>query len=109
MKPLLVKIHTKRAADEPRVTADDNLGRGLDMALTLILFTGLGWLVDTWLGLFPVFTIALLVVAAVGTFAKVRYAYDATMERLEAERAAARQARNAGGGDVVQQPLEDVA
>jgi F0F1-type ATP synthase assembly protein I len=104
MKPLLFKIHAKRDADEPRVTADDAFGRGLEMALTLVLFTGAGWLLDRWLGIFPVLTIVFLVLAAVGVFTKVRYAYELTMRRLEAERSAAHEAR----ADA-RQRLEDVA
>lgn len=104
MKPLLFKIHAKRDADQPPATADDAFGRGLEMALTLVLFTGAGWLLDRWLGIFPVLTIVLLVLAAVGIFTKVRYAYELTMRRLEAERSAVQQARAAGG-----RRLEDVA
>ncbi len=104
MKPLLFKIHAKRDADEPRVSADDAFGRGLEMALTLVLFTGVGWLIDRWIGVFPVFTIVFLVLAAVGVFTKVRYTYELTMQRLEAERAAAQQSLADGG-----RRLEDVA
>lgn len=72
-----------------RSTGDDTLGRGMDIALTLLAFLVLGWLLDSWLGVFPLFTIVLVVFAAVGTFVRLKYVYDATMERLEAERAAA--------------------
>ena len=47
-------------------------------------------LLDSWLGVFPLFTIVLVVVAAVGAFVRLKYVYDATMERLEAERRASR-------------------
>lgn len=90
MKPLLFKIRSNRAADAPPPTADDTLGRGMDIALTLAVFLGLGWLVDRWLGVFPLFTIALVLLAATGTFVRLRYTYEATMQRLEAERAALR-------------------
>lgn len=111
MKPLLLKIHAKRDAGEPPATADDAFGRGLEMALTLVVFTGAGWLLDRWLGIFPVLTIVFLVLAAVGVFTKVRYAYEHTMRRLEAERMTARQPRAAGAhaGDGERHDLEDVA
>lgn len=64
----------------------DSLGRGMDIALTMLVFLGLGWLVDSWLGIFPAVTIGLVVFAAVGTFIRLRYTYEATMQRLEAER-----------------------
>jgi hypothetical protein len=65
----------------------------MDVALTLAVFLGIGWAIDAWLGIFPVFTIGLVVFAAVGTFIRLKYTYDATMERLEAERLARREAR----------------
>jgi hypothetical protein len=92
MKPLLVKIHSRRAPDAPRPSADDNVGRGMEMALTVMLFLGIGYGLDAWLGIFPVLTIALVLFAAVGMFVRMKYTYDATMEQLEAERIAQRQA-----------------
>lgn len=65
----------------------------MDVALTLLAFLGIGALIDAWLGIFPAFTIGLVVFAAVGTFIRLKYTYDQTMERLEAERLAARRAR----------------
>lgn len=73
---------------------DSNLARGMDIALTLLVFLGLGYLLDRWLGLFPVLTIALMLFAAIGTFVRLKYTYDAEMERLEAARRAQR-----GSGD----------
>lgn len=69
-------------------SASDSLGRGMDIALTFAVFLGIGWLIDRWLGIFPVFTIALVVLAGIGMFVRLKYGYDATMERLEAERRA---------------------
>ena len=71
----------------------DSLGRGMDLALTLLVFLGIGWAIDAWLGVFPAFTIGLVVFAAIGQFVRLKYTYDATMERLEAERLAARRSR----------------
>jgi ABC-type protease/lipase transport system fused ATPase/permease subunit len=91
MKPLLSKIRSGRAPHAERVTGDDTLGRGMDLALTLLLFLGIGYALDQWLGLFPVCTIALVLVSSVGMFARMKYSYDASMERLEAQRRLARQ------------------
>jgi hypothetical protein len=93
MKPLLLKLRSGAAPDERRATGDDTLGRGMDIALTLVVFLGLGYMLDRWLGLFPLFTISLVVIAAVGAFVRLRYVYEATMARHEAERLAARNAR----------------
>lgn len=62
----------------------------MDLALTVVVFTALGWLVDRWLGWFPVATIAMLIVGSVGVFMKMKMGYDARMAQLEAERRAAR-------------------
>lgn len=74
----------------PQGGADEGLGQGMELALTLAVFLGLGWLLDSWIGIFPVLTIALVVFAAIGTGVKMWIGYDARMRRLEAERQAAR-------------------
>jgi len=56
----------------------------MDVALTLLVFLGLGALIDNWLGVFPLFTIVLVLFAAIGTFVRMKFVYDATMERDEA-------------------------
>jgi hypothetical protein len=68
------------------INADDNLGRGMDMALVTLVFLGLGYVLDRWLGTKPVFMIGLVVFAVVGQFVKMWYAYDATMSKLEEQR-----------------------
>lgn len=81
----------ERISDGDRIAnGDDTLGRGMDLALTLLAFLILGAVIDNWLGVFPLFTIVLVVFAAVGSFIRMKYVYDATMERHEAERLAAR-------------------
>ncbi len=98
MKPILSTLRPGRAtgpaasAPSGATSSDDSLGRGMDAALTLLVFLGLGALIDRWLGVFPVFTIVLVVFAAVGTFVRMKFVYDAAMERHEAQRFAARQA-----------------
>lgn len=82
-------------------SGSDSLGRGMDVALTLLVFLGIGWAIDAWLGIFPAFTVGLVVFAAVGTFVRLKYTYDATMERLEAERLSGRQARVTTPGEAV--------
>lgn len=81
-----------KLTDTPAARGDTNLARGMDIALTLLAFLAGGWLLDRWLGTFPAFTIGLVVFAAIGTFVRLKYTYDALMERLEGERRAARNA-----------------
>ncbi|HUF97720.1 MAG TPA: AtpZ/AtpI family protein [Ilumatobacter sp.] len=98
MKPLVLKLRSGNAhgtdARPAGGPSGDSLGRGMDIALTLLVFLGLGALIDRWLGIFPVFTILLVVIASLGTFVRLKYTYDATMERLEAERREAMEARS---------------
>jgi F0F1-type ATP synthase assembly protein I len=94
MKPQVLKLRSGPAHGTDPASPDsrrggpsgDSLGRGMDIALTMLVFLGLGALLDRWLGIFPVFTIVLVVIASLGTFVRLKYTYDATMERLEAER-----------------------
>ena len=80
-----------RIADGDRIASgDDTLGRGMDLALTILAFLILGAVIDNCLGFFPLFTLILVVFAADGSFIRMKYVYDATMERHEAQRLAAR-------------------
>ena len=68
------------------------LGRGMDFALVVLVFLGIGYGIDRWLGTRPWFMIGLVIFAVVGQFIKMYYDYTAAMEQHEAERAQARQA-----------------
>lgn len=70
------------------------LGRGMDVAIMTLLFLGVGYLLDRWLGTKPVFMIVLVLLALIGEFVRMRYVYEAQMQALEAERAT--QAKAAG-------------
>jgi hypothetical protein len=71
------------------VNADDNVGRGMDLALVTLLFLGIGYGLDRWLGTQPVFMIGLVVFALVGQSISMWYRYNASMTILEEQRAAA--------------------
>lgn len=92
MKLLIPPPRANRAPKSLASGSSDSLGRGMDVALTLAFFLGLGWLLDRWLGTPPLFMIVLTIFAAIGQFLHMKYVYDAHMERLEAERLAARDA-----------------
>lgn len=79
----------ERSALPTATGGDENVGRGMELALTLAVFLVGGILLDAWLGTAPLFTIVLLVLGAVGSFTQMRYAYEQRMLRLEAERKAA--------------------
>lgn len=67
-------------------TTGQTLGRGADFALVMLVFLGIGWAIDRWLGTWPGFAIGLVIFSVVGQFVKMYYEYTASMERLEAER-----------------------
>ena len=75
----------KRLSPPRRVEPDDSVVQGMEAVFVLVLFLGLGVLVDRWLGAAPVFTIGMSLLGAVGLFLKFKHAYIARMERLEAE------------------------
>jgi len=67
------------------------LGRGMDFALVMLVFLGIGYGVDRVLGTQPVFMIVLVVFSVVGQFLKMYFEYSASMQLHEAERVAAQQ------------------
>lgn len=92
MKFFVPLPRAKRASKSLAGGSTDSLGRGMDVALTLGVFLVLGWLLDRWLGTAPLFMIVLSVLSVTGQFIRMKYTYDAEMERLEAERLAGRRA-----------------
>jgi len=93
MKPKPLKLRAERAIESSRSGGDHNMGRGMELALTVAGFLVVGVLLDHWLGTSPLFTIVMLVLAAVGSFTSMKYSYEASMERLETERRQRTQSR----------------
>jgi F0F1-type ATP synthase assembly protein I len=75
---------------DPKVhrQTDDSLGTGIEAGLALVVFAGLGFLLDRWLGVTPLLTILLFLIGAIGLFYKFRADYDLQIERLAQERRA---------------------
>lgn len=61
----------------------DESARGIELAVTPVVFGGLGWIIDGRLGTGPWFTLGLAAFALVATVAKMWFAYDAEMRALE--------------------------
>ncbi len=72
------------------INADDNIGKGMDLALTVLVFLGIGYALDRVFDTKPLLMIVLTLLAVVGKVTAMYYGYQATMEQLEGERAAAR-------------------
>lgn len=76
--------------DGPRTApAESSLGRGMEFAIVVLAFLGLGYVLDRIFDTKPVFMIILVVLSLIGQFASMWYGYDARMQHLEAERLAA--------------------
>jgi hypothetical protein len=87
------------------IDADDNIGRGMDFALVILVFLGIGWALDRALGTRPAFMIGCTVFAVVGQFVRMWYAYDARMSQLESQRST--ELRSAPRASVVVEDLAD--
>jgi F0F1-type ATP synthase assembly protein I len=72
------------------VNAESNVGRGIEFALGIAVFLGLGYLVDSWFGTKPVFMIVLFLIGVLGQFASLWYRYQASMNTLDEQRRADR-------------------
>jgi ATP synthase protein I len=73
---------------QTRVDTQDGLGLGIEAAVIMALFFGVGAGLDWLFGTRPLFMIVFAVLGAVGLFAKWKYRYDDRMNELEAERSA---------------------
>lgn len=81
--------------EKARANSEDSLGLGFDAALVLVLFGAAGYGLDQVFETLPLLTIVLVLVAAVGLFARFKYRYDARMDEHEATRRAAASGRAA--------------
>ena len=66
---------------------NNGIGRGMEFAVLVLVFVGVGYLLDRLFGTKPLFMIVFVVLALVGQFASLYYSYDMRMKALEAERA----------------------
>lgn len=63
----------------------DAMGRGLELALTLVVFGAIGWGIDRLAGTSPIFTLAFSAVGFAGISVKLWLGYDLEMRKHEAE------------------------
>ncbi len=76
----------RRVMRGPTAATGETLGQGMDAALTLAVFFGVGYAVDRWLGTAPLFMVGLFLLVAVLLFISWKARYTARMEMLEAKR-----------------------
>jgi F0F1-type ATP synthase assembly protein I len=75
----------------------DTLGRGPEMALSVLVFTVVGLVIDSQVGTMPIITIVLVVFSLVGNFIRMYYTYDGRMKALEEQRSNASMAHQRNG------------
>jgi F0F1-type ATP synthase assembly protein I len=61
----------------------DGLSRAFELAVTPALFGALGYALDRWIGVLPVFTIVFVLVALIGMMLRTWYGYVYRMQALE--------------------------
>lgn len=69
------------------IAMDSGVSRGMELAGSVVVFFGIGFGIDAWLGTTPLFMIALVLFAVVGNFVKTYYVYSSAMRHLEEKRA----------------------
>jgi len=80
------KLTRTIAPKRPVVTSGDSLGRGAEMAISVLVFCVIGLLLDAIVGTTPTITIALVVFSLVGNFVRMYYQYKAVMDIQLAQR-----------------------
>ncbi len=66
----------------------NGFGNGMSMAVEFAvspaIFAGLGWLLDRWLGLWPICTVVMAIAGTIAVFVRTWYRYDFQMREQEA-------------------------
>jgi F0F1-type ATP synthase assembly protein I len=68
--------------------SSQQLGRGTELAVSVLVFTLIGLALDAAFNTLPWFTVGLVIFSTVGNFVRMYYSYNAQMESLEADRRA---------------------
>ena len=87
MNFLTKKLVPKKKAKKSTLTgSSDSLGRGPEMAISVLVFTVIGLVIDSAVGSMPMFTIGLVIFSVVGNFARLYYTYGTHIEALAEQR-----------------------
>lgn len=74
----------------------ESMGRAFELAVTPALFGLAGYALDRWLGIVPVLTIVLVLLAVIGLSIRMWCGYEERMKQHEAAGAWAHQSRSRG-------------
>lgn len=69
-----------------RRTMNAPASRGSEIGFAIVMFTGIGWLMDREFGTYPTLTVSFLCISFIANMIRVYYAYKHAMERFEEER-----------------------
>ncbi len=100
-------LPTPRLTTTKKVNTSEPLGLGFDAAVVLMLFFGLGALIDWLVGTTPIFMIVMTLLGAVGVFTRFYYRYDANMAEHEARRQRAAAAQGAARRSSIDDDRDD--
>ena len=64
----------------------DGLARAFELAVTPVVIGAIGYGLDHWLGLTPLFTLVLFLFGVAGTSYMAWFRYEAEMRRVEADK-----------------------
>jgi F0F1-type ATP synthase assembly protein I len=84
MKSLTKKLVPKNTQQ----LSSQQLGRGTELAVSVLVFTLIGFALDAVFNTLPWITVSLVIFSTVGNFVRMYYSYNAQMESLEAARRA---------------------
>lgn len=82
MKSLTKKLVPKNTQQ----LSSQQLGRGTELAVSVLVFTLIGLALDAAFDTRPWITVSLVIFSTVGNFVRMYYSYNAQMESLEASR-----------------------
>jgi F0F1-type ATP synthase assembly protein I len=80
-----VKVVPDRQKIAAAQQSGQTLGRGMDFALVILVFLGIGYGLDRWLDTRPAFMVGLVVFSVIGQFIKMYYEYNTAMGQHEAD------------------------
>ena len=64
---------------DTKINPRDSFGQGLDAVITVVVFFGIGFFLDRWLGTTPWLMLVFAVLGGIGVFYRLKAAYEATM------------------------------
>jgi F0F1-type ATP synthase assembly protein I len=82
MKSLTRKLVPKNTQN----LSSQSMGRGMELAVSVLVFTLIGFALDAAFDTLPWITVSLIVFSTVGNFVRMYYSYNAQMNALEEAR-----------------------